>query len=152
MKYATSLALLVALCAGLPVTASCADDDSQELMVWDGMPLKRYCDKNTITINECAHAVWKIADDELNALYREQLRYLRDTETKYPPSRGASKKLVAAQKAWLIFRDKDCEYQLGEPGGSGDTFEILKCTYKHTLKRSAELREYIACRYNGCPF
>lgn len=152
MKTAISLAILAALCTALPATVSLANDDSQETMVWDGMPLKRSCDKNTITINECAHAVWKTADDELNALYREQLSYLHDTEAKYPPGRGASKRLVAAQKAWLVFRDKDCEYRLGEPGGSGDTFETLKCMYKHSLKRSAELREYIACRYNGCPF
>ena len=151
MNIATSLILTIALGAALP-TAAAPPDSDPEIMVWDGMPLHKSCDKNTITINQCAHAVWKKADDELNALYMEQLRYLRGTEAKYPPSRGASKDLVAAQRAWFVFRDKDCKYQLGEPGGSGDTFETLKCMYKRSLTRSSELREYIACRVNGCPF
>ena len=132
-------------------------------MCWDGMPLKNGCDKNTITINECAHAVWKAVDDELNALFQEQLSYLRDSEAKYPeappypPSRGASEELINAQQAWVIFRDKDCQYRLGHSAhfehlvGSGDHFERLKCMYKHTLKRSDDLREYLACRVDECP-
>jgi uncharacterized protein YecT (DUF1311 family) len=151
MNASASLTLAITLIAVAPATSG-GSDSKEEIMVWDGMPLRRSCDKNTITINECAHAVWKQADDELNAVYQEQLRYLRGTEAKFPPGRGASKKLIAAQRAWLAFRDRDCEYQLGEPGGSGDTFQTLKCMYKRTLTRTTELREYVACRVNGCPF
>jgi uncharacterized protein YecT (DUF1311 family) len=152
MNIATPLALATALSLALPATAGPFDGAEEEIMVWDGMPLARSCDKNTITINECAYAVWKKADDELNTIYQEQLRYLRSTEAEYPPARGASSRFVAAQRSWLLFRDKDCEYQVGEPGGSGDAFENLKCMYKRTLTRILELREYTACRYNGCPY
>jgi len=152
MKTAASLALLLALISPLSAGAGASESTNEETMVWDGMPLQRSCDKNTITINECAHSVWRKADAELNSLYQEQLRYLLSSETEFPPGRGASKKLIAAQRAWVVFRDKDCEYQLGEPGGSGDTFETLKCMYKRTITRTVELREYIACRYNGCPY
>jgi uncharacterized protein YecT (DUF1311 family) len=152
MKTVSSLALVLALFSAMPVEATTSSNVDEETTVWDGMPLHRSCDKNTITINQCAQVVWKKADDEMNALYVEQLRYLRSTEAEFPPGRGSSQKLVIAQRAWLTFRDKDCSYRLGEPGGSGDTFETLKCMYKRTLTRTVELREYIACRYNGCPY
>lgn len=144
---------LVTLCTMTLATAAPPSiSGSEEIMNWDGMPLAKSCDKNTITINECAFAVWKKADTELNALYQEQLQYLLGTESKFPPTRGASKRLIDAQHAWLAFRDKDCQYQLGEPGGSGDMFETLKCRYKRSMSRISELREYVACRVNGCPY
>jgi uncharacterized protein YecT (DUF1311 family) len=102
-------------------------------------------------MNACAQAVWKKADERLNALYQAQLQYLHEMEAKYPPGRGASKRLIASQRAWLVFRDRDCEYRVGEPRGSGAAFENLKCMYKHALQRSAELDEYVNCRFNGCP-
>jgi uncharacterized protein YecT (DUF1311 family) len=123
-----------------------------EVTDWGGIPMAKGCDQNTITINQCAFDVWKKADDVLNSLYQEQLRYLRTAETEYPPSRGASRRLVTAQRAWLEFRDKDCAYQIGEPGGSGDEFTRLKCMYKHTRTRTSELSEYVSCRANGCPY
>jgi uncharacterized protein YecT (DUF1311 family) len=142
--------------AVITVLASCtllaADSPKAEVMNWDGMPMRAGCDKNTITINECAHNVWKKADTELNKVYQEQLLYLRRTDSEFPPGRGSSVRLADAQRAWIAFRDKDCNYQVGEGGGSGDTFERLKCMYKRTLTRTAELREYIGCRANGCPF
>ena len=122
------------------------------MMNWDGIPMAAGCDKNTVTINQCAFDVWKKADNALNSAYQEQLRYLRSAEAEYPPSRGASRRFAAAQRAWLNFRDKDCAYPLGEPGGSGDEFTRLKCMYKHTRTRTSEIREYVKCRANGCPY
>jgi uncharacterized protein YecT (DUF1311 family) len=123
-----------------------------DVMDWDGMPMATGCDQNTITINQCAFDIWKKADDELNALYQDQLRYLRSTEAEYPPTRGASRRLISAQRAWVEFRDKDCAYRIGEPGGSGDEFERLKCSFKLTRTRISEIREYVKCRFNGCPY
>ena len=157
------------LSAAFPeVTSHSNGNNQEEIMVWDGMPLNRSCDKNTITINECAYAVWKAADDELNALYQEQLSYLRESDDLYkedlqilrknnlvdPSRRRSLENLIVAQEAWRFFRDKDCEYRSvsGLARGSSDDYQNLKCMYKHTLRRSAELREYLACRANGCPY
>lgn len=143
--------IIVGALAALAVSAVCAESEP-EVMDWDGMPMPKGCDRNTITINQCAYDIWKKADDELNSLYQEQLRYLRSTEAEYPPSRGASRRLVAAQRAWIAFRDEDCAYRIGEPGGTGDDFERLKCRFKLTRTRISEIREYVKCRVNGCPY
>ena len=48
------------------------------------------------------------ADRQLNAAYRDLLRYVDGDERA---------RLVAAEKAWLAFRDQDCAF-FGDGGGS----------------------------------
>ena len=51
-------------------------------------------------MNDCAAAGAKKADAALNAAYRELLTKVRENKT-------ATKKLAAAEKAWIVFRDAE---------------------------------------------
>lgn len=123
-----------------------------EFMILDGVPFPTTCEKNQSTVNACVIGLWRAADKELNSLFQAQIQYLSDSEARWKTDGMAKKQLVAAQKAWIAFRDKDCAYQVGDETGSSAPYEEHKCKYKRTVTRIVELKEYLACRYNGCPF
>jgi uncharacterized protein YecT (DUF1311 family) len=127
------------------------NNSEEDIVVWDGIPLKGSCTKNQFTVNQCAGIVFKTADEELNKLFQTQITYLNEMEKKWNGDGIPKKRLIEAQRAWIIFRDKDCAYQVGD-GGSSEPFESSKCKYKRTMTRIEELKEYVDCRYNGCPY
>ena len=55
------------------------------------------------TMNECADASLQKSDAELNALYKKIEQRLKDNG-------DAKKLLVAAQSAWVSFRDAECGF------------------------------------------
>ena len=62
--------------------------------------------------------------------------------------------LVAAQKAWLVFRDVQCEFEAsGSVGGSVHPMIVAQCRAKLTKARTATLREMLSCQEGdlGCP-
>ncbi len=151
MRFISIFLVFVVGVASFPTLAEIQNANEEDIMIWDGMPLHRSCDKNQMTVNQCAADVWRTADDELNKVYQAQLQYFKETQAEYKTDGMASKRLMAAQRAWLVFRDKDCAYQVGE-GGSSAAYEEFKCKYKRTLTRIKELQEYVDCRVNGCPY
>ena len=56
------------------------------------------------TMNQCAGQDFKAADKELNTLYQQITGRLKDNP-------DGKKLLVSAQRAWLGFRDAECQYQ-----------------------------------------
>lgn len=92
----------------------------------------------------CAARLYKQADDYLNRLYKQQVKYEVD-----------AKDLRDAQKAWLEYRDKSCAYEAPQSppdvqGGSGEAEDKYRCLASYTLERARRLEDYIECQsWNG---
>jgi hypothetical protein len=73
-------------------------------------------------------------DKELNSVYNKLLKGIKETD---------KKNLVAAQKAWIKFRDLDCKFQSQDPGDGGGTYENkmkIDCLIRKTAERIKELQ------------
>jgi uncharacterized protein YecT (DUF1311 family) len=85
----------------------------------------------------CATQAWKQADVKLNEAYRQTLGMLADTQ--YAPIKAA---LINAQRAWIKFRDADCDVQQHiYAGGSMDGAIVAACLRDLTERRTKELQE-----------
>ncbi len=125
--------VLVVLVTLIPASLSAADDCADAL--------------DQRTMNGCADETYKAADSELNAVYQEIVRRLaEDTDTKLL--------LVKAQRAWIGFRDAECDFATSAvAGGSIYPTICAGCAEALTLKRSEELKSYLACEEGdlSCP-
>ena len=89
------------------------------------------------TLNACADASLKKADAELNALYRQITGRLD------PEGRAH---LVAAQRAWIAFRDAECKFAASAvEGGSAYPMVHADCLASLTEARIADFKAYLAC-------
>src|ERR1043165_5900900 len=93
------------------------------------------CDspQTQVEMNRCAAAELRRADVRLNAAYDQLLKKL-DTNRRA--------KLQKAERAWIAFRDAQCDYEGSESeGGSIQPLEIAACKTELTKARIAQLRE-----------
>lgn len=91
------------------------------------------------TMNACAGKALKASDAELNALYKQIQGRLEDDE-------DTTKLLVAAQRAWIAYRDAECEFaSSGADGGSIQPLITLQCRDERTKKRIADFKTYLSC-------
>ncbi|WP_348536003.1 lysozyme inhibitor LprI family protein [Labrys sp. LIt4] len=68
--------------------------------------------ENEAALNQCAGKSLKASDGELNTLYKQIQKRLNDDADK-------TKLLVAAQRAWVAFRDAECNFSsAGVTGGT----------------------------------
>lgn len=99
------------------------------------------------TMNQCADGAFKKSDAELNTLYKRIVQRLKDdAET--------LKLLVAAQRAWVGFRDAECTFQTADwAGGSAYPMFYAECANALTKKRVDDFKTYLACAEGdgGCP-
>ncbi|WP_235600653.1 lysozyme inhibitor LprI family protein [Serratia rubidaea] len=97
-------------------------------------------DKTSQTeMNVCAAGEYKQADAQLNARYKQLQSRLKGDE-------AAAKRLVAAQRAWIGFRDVDCQFSTGaSEGGSLHGFVLSNCLTEKTQARSAEFDKLLNC-------
>jgi uncharacterized protein YecT (DUF1311 family) len=103
------------------------------------------CDANQAAMNQCAAKELATLDADLNKQYKAQMNYL-----KTPAKKQA---LQDAQKKWIALRDADCAYQVGKREDSGSIWPLLQtnCLAAQTKVRVEQLKEYVACREEGCP-
>ncbi|MBH8564285.1 lysozyme inhibitor LprI family protein [Nostoc sp. CENA67] len=88
-----------------------------------------------LEINRCAQLSYQNADQKLNKLYQQLLPKL---------SRSRKQKLIAAQSAWIQFRDASCEFEKSEyEGGTIAPSIYLGCLEKNTKQRTQELQGYL---------
>ena len=96
----------------------------------------------------CAGVDYDNADAELNRVWpqaraaaKRQDEYIADeARSKGVPT--ASEALLAAQRAWLKFRDAECEYQsYAFFGGTGQPMIGSLCLAQLTRERISQLRE-----------
>lgn len=98
-------------------------------------------------MNVCAQQAYKAADVELNKLYREIEQRLGDAAT-------SRKQLVAAQRAWVAFRDAECAFvSSAVDGGSAHPMVADLCLAAVTQKRIEDLKQYLNCEEGdlSCP-
>ncbi|MEE2943664.1 MAG: lysozyme inhibitor LprI family protein [Pseudomonadota bacterium] len=97
-------------------------------------------------MNQCAHASYLLADEELNRAYklavaqaREMDEYLQEGEV------PAVTMLRDAQRAWITFRDKACEVDsLVVRGGSMQPLIYAGCLEQQTRARTESLLAFAA--------
>ena len=99
------------------------------------------------TLNECASKDYAKSDAELNKLYKEIRGRLSDQP-------DAVKKLVAAQKAWIVFRDAECDFSsVRSQDGSAYPMLISMCRDGLTQTRIKDFKTYLSCEEGdlSCP-
>lgn len=88
-----------------------------------------------LEINRCSQLAYENADKKLNQAYKQLLPNLE---------RPRQQKLIAAQQAWIKFRDNSCEFERsGYEGGSIAPSVYLNCLEKLTKQRTQQLQEYL---------
>jgi uncharacterized protein YecT (DUF1311 family) len=97
-----------------------------------------------IEMNVCADRDYVKADAELNAAYKQAVATARemDEEVKDLGDQyvGAVDALKRAQRAWIGYRDGQCELEgFGARGGSMEPMLVSSCLAELTRKRTAEL-------------
>lgn len=107
------------------------------------------CDANATQtdLNLCTGAKVEAADAELNALYKQIGARLKDDP-------ATAKRMVAAQRAWIAFRDAECSFETaGVAGGSIEPMIHGECLIQLTEARSADFRRFLACEEGdlSCP-
>lgn len=87
----------------------------------------------------CAAAAFEKSDAELNKLYKEIEGRLKDDA-------DTTKLLVAAQKAWIAFRDAECSFTSSTvEGGTAYPFINSTCHDNMTQARVETLKGYLQC-------
>jgi len=95
---------------------------------------------NTLEINECASIEQKAVEARLNQVYQRVLKTL-DGEGR--DSAATRAKLVAAQRAWVRFREADCDavYER-HAGGTIRTVMYIGCMQSHAEQRIKALEAF----------
>jgi uncharacterized protein YecT (DUF1311 family) len=94
-------------------------------------------------MNICQQQVWQESDERLNAVYAETVAILQERDAEFPLD-GASEedRLRAAQRAWVAFRDANCDaagYLMR--GGSAEPLLVFGCMHQMTEARIVELTQ-----------
>ncbi|MBE9003505.1 lysozyme inhibitor LprI family protein [Fortiea sp. LEGE XX443] len=88
-----------------------------------------------LEINICAQFAYQNADKKLNQVYKQLLPKL---------SKSRQQKLIAAQLAWIKFRDASCEFEKSAyEGGSIAPAIYSVCSEEITKQRTQQLRNYL---------
>ncbi|MCO4316826.1 lysozyme inhibitor LprI family protein [Phyllobacterium sp. 21LDTY02-6] len=102
---------------------------------------------NQTDMNICAGKAYQTSDAELNRLYKRiEQRLKGDADT--------TRLLVSAQKAWIAFRDAECEFSSSAvAGGSAQPFIRSSCLDGMTQTRIDNLKTYLNCQGGdmSCP-
>ena len=119
-----------------------------------GKALPKGCDASTdASLYDCAAKAYQHADADLNEVWKKVLASINPTNPDAPAGLSADQieewktDLIAAQKAWVAFKDTDCnqvrsfEYW----GGSARNLAVLSCQYEYTIARTEDLQQ----RYLG---
>ena len=104
------------------------------------------CNKAIATpeINECASIEQVKVEAQLNATYKSVIQKLEHPDPEFADDYSATKKaLIEAQRAWVKFREADCEATYTwHSGGTIRTVMHIGCMQAHAEQRIKELKEY----------
>ena len=94
-------------------------------------------------MNSCAALDYEKADKDLNKAYQQVRKKMGDWDKSADDdSKGAVEALVAAQRAWVEFRDANCEASGFQARGvSMEPMLVSSCLADMSTKRAEELRE-----------
>lgn len=86
-------------------------------------------------INACAGIEYRNADNRLNQVYQQLLPNL---------AADRKQKLILAQRAWINFRDANCEFERSQfEGGTMAPAAQAGCLAQLTKTRTEQLEQYI---------
>lgn len=93
-------------------------------------------------MNICASRDYDAADKALNAEYQTVRKILAERDnTANDLGKGAVDALVAAQRAWIAYRDANCEaVGFQARGGSMEPMLVSSCLAEMSRKRAEELK------------
>lgn len=95
---------------------------------------------NTFENNACAQQKVNAQDLTLNRAYQSLLQQLASYDEPGESEAGSRKRLIAAQRKWIDFRDADCKAKERiYKGGSIHTVIYLDCIREHTEQRIKDL-------------
>ncbi len=98
-------------------------------------------------MTDCAKQTYVMSDARLNANYAQLKQRLADDVE-------AEQQLVAAQRAWIAYRDAECAFSAsGVTGGSIFSFVHTQCLNRLTQDRNADFDRYLKCQEGdlSCP-
>ncbi|OAP34742.1 lysozyme inhibitor LprI family protein [Sinorhizobium americanum] len=104
-------------------------------------------------LNICADREYQAADADLNKIYNQAMAVMRQTDKELgdidAAHVGAIEALKKAQRAWIGYRDGECELAGFEArGGSMEPMLVSGCLAELTRKRTAELKELLEAQGN----
>jgi uncharacterized protein YecT (DUF1311 family) len=96
-----------------------------------------------LDMNICQQQVWEEADARLNGVYAETIAVLQDRDAEYAPDGPSEEdRLRRAQRAWVAFRDANCDSaSYAFRGGSAEPLLYYGCLHQMTEARIAELTQ-----------
>lgn len=97
-------------------------------------------------MNFCAEQEFEAADAELNALWKEARAAAKALDEDQPEEnmKGAVAALLSAQRAWITYRDGQCELAgFSARGGTMEPMLVSGCKAGLTRTRNAELKTFI---------
>jgi len=127
--------VLTALCGCvLLIDGPAAGDDAPNVDCGNAM--------TQLDMNICAQRDHATADTALNAQYALTRKAMADIDAGLESNlQGAAKGLLAAQRAWIAYRDAECETEgFQARGGSMEPMLVSGCLAQLTIKRTAELK------------
>ncbi|MEQ1652787.1 MAG: lysozyme inhibitor LprI family protein [Hyphomicrobium sp.] len=129
------------LLPALAVLVACASP----LAAGESKPEKLDCSNaiSTVEMNACGEQSFEKADAALNAIYKKALAAIPEMATEAPyDAKSWEKALRESQRAWVAFRDAECNGHVPMPwtGGTGATSEVYGCMTDKTEARTKELK------------
>ncbi len=96
-------------------------------------------------LNMCAYNDFAKADKELNTLWPQVKKFAVDGDAALEGNdKGYVKALLASQRAWIAYRDGQCElYGFQSRGGSMEPMLVSGCKAQMTEARIKELKSII---------
>lgn len=96
---------------------------------------------SNVEVYECGTKALKAEDAKLNVIYKKVISGLKADPQAF--GADAADKLKTAQRAWLKFRDAECEFQAVQMfGGNGAHAIVTDCLRDLTIKRTSELEAF----------
>lgn len=95
----------------------------------------------------CADRAYRKSDAELNRTYQAVAARLRN-------AKPLAEKLVTAQRAWIAYRDAECNFSSANAaGGSVYPMVVSTCRDDLTKTRTETLKGYLSCEEGdlACP-
>ncbi|MDT8902889.1 lysozyme inhibitor LprI family protein [Anaeroselena agilis] len=141
-RFAVIVAVYIALLGVFPAAIANADENKQE---YDASRFKVELtypddDRSQLAMNDAAARELKRADDTLNAIYNKVL-------VKYRDDREFIAKYVAAEVAWIAFRDAqlDAVFPKEDKSSYGSVYPMVYRLYKAELTwdRVRQLNEWL---------
>lgn len=101
-------------------------------------------------LNTCAYQEYRAADSELNKVYKQAMTAVQNIDEELDGADvGAVEALKKAQRAWITYRDGQCELAgFQARGGQAEPMLISGCLAELTQKRTGELQEFLETQGN----